>query len=123
MLWPLFNSAQTQAAMFKSIARWWAARRAPSPMEEALMTPADNADTGAMGGKAPTEFMVKTDAGEDLIAFNVESRYAANVEKATSVIPAERAPNGEDQGVAPPGSTSASGNISAARRPIRSRTE
>ena len=49
MLWPLFNSAQTQAAMFKSIARWWAARRAPSPMEEALMTPADNADQAMVG--------------------------------------------------------------------------
>jgi prolyl-tRNA synthetase len=48
-----------------------------------------DADTGAMGGKASTEFMVKTDAGEDLIAFNVESKYAANVEKATSVLPKE----------------------------------
>lgn len=45
------------------------------------------ADTGAMGGSASTEFMVRTDAGEDLIAFNVESGYAANVEKATSIIP------------------------------------
>lgn len=43
-----------------------------------------DADSGAMGGSASTEFMVKTDAGEDLIAYNVESGYAANVEKATS---------------------------------------
>lgn len=43
-----------------------------------------DADSGAMGGSASTEFMVRTDAGEDLIAFNVESGYAANVEKATS---------------------------------------
>jgi prolyl-tRNA synthetase len=47
-----------------------------------------DADTGAMGGSASTEFMVVTDAGEDLIAFNAESGYAANVEKATSVLPA-----------------------------------
>lgn len=49
-----------------------------------------DADTGAMGGKASTEFMVKTDAGEDLIAFNLESGYAANVEKATSVLAKEQ---------------------------------
>jgi prolyl-tRNA synthetase len=45
------------------------------------------ADVGAMGGTGSTEFMVKTDAGEDLIAFNIESGYAANVEKATSILP------------------------------------
>lgn len=42
------------------------------------------ASSGAMGGSASTEFMVKTDAGEDLIAFCNNCDYAANVEKATS---------------------------------------
>ncbi len=41
------------------------------------------ADSGAMGGSASQEFMVYTDAGEDLIASS-SSGYAANVEKATS---------------------------------------
>jgi prolyl-tRNA synthetase len=41
------------------------------------------ADSGAMGGFQSQEFMVYTDAGEDLIASSA-SGYAANVEKATS---------------------------------------
>lgn len=41
------------------------------------------ADSGSMGGSASQEFMVYTDAGEDLIASSA-SGYAANVEKATS---------------------------------------
>ena len=41
------------------------------------------ADSGAMGGTGSQEFMVSTDAGEDLIASSL-SGYAANVEKATS---------------------------------------
>ena len=45
------------------------------------------ASSGAMGGSASTEFMVKTDAGEDLIAVCAESGYAANLEKATSKLP------------------------------------
>ncbi len=45
------------------------------------------ASSGAMGGSASTEFMVRTDAGEDLIAVNEESGYAANLEKATSKLP------------------------------------
>ena len=44
------------------------------------------ADSGAMGGSASQEFMVYTDAGEDLIASSA-SGYAANVEKATSKLP------------------------------------
>lgn len=44
------------------------------------------ASSGAMGGSASTEFMVKTDAGEDLIATCDTCDYAANVEKATSRI-------------------------------------
>ncbi len=42
------------------------------------------ASSGAMGGSASTEFMVRTDAGEDLIAVCGDCGYAANVEKATS---------------------------------------
>jgi len=41
------------------------------------------ADSGAMGGSQSQEFMVYTDAGEDLIA-SCECGYAANIEKATS---------------------------------------
>jgi len=41
------------------------------------------ADSGSMGGSASQEYMVYTDAGEDLIASSA-SGYAANVEKATS---------------------------------------
>jgi prolyl-tRNA synthetase len=44
------------------------------------------ASSGSMGGSASTEFMVRTDAGEDLIA--VSAGYAANLEKATSSLPA-----------------------------------
>jgi prolyl-tRNA synthetase len=42
------------------------------------------ADSGAMGGKDSQEFMVYTDAGEDLIASCAACGYAANMEKATS---------------------------------------
>jgi prolyl-tRNA synthetase len=42
------------------------------------------ASSGAMGGTASNEFMVKTDAGEDLIATCDKCDYAANLEKATS---------------------------------------
>ena len=42
------------------------------------------ADSGAMGGSQSQEFMVYTEAGEDLIASNAEAGYAANIEKATS---------------------------------------
>ncbi len=41
------------------------------------------ADSGAMGGSQSQEFMVYTDAGEDLIASSA-SGYAANLEKAVS---------------------------------------
>ncbi len=52
------------------------------------------ASSGAMGGSASTEFMVRTDAGEDLIATCESCAYAANVEKATSRI----APVNDDPG-------------------------
>lgn len=42
------------------------------------------ADSGAMGGSQSQEFMVYTEAGEDLIASCAACRYAANMEKATS---------------------------------------
>ena len=42
------------------------------------------ADSGAMGGSGSQEFMVYTEAGEDLIVSCAESGYAANMEKATS---------------------------------------
>ena len=42
------------------------------------------ADSGAMGGSRSQEFMVYTDAGEDLIASCPVCGYAANLEKATS---------------------------------------
>jgi prolyl-tRNA synthetase len=54
------------------------------------------ADSGAMGGTGSQEFMVSTEAGEDLIASS-SSGYAANVEKATSKLAAvaDLAPTGD----------------------------
>ena len=51
------------------------------------------ASSGAMGGSESSEFVAKTDAGEDLIASCANCGYAANVEKATS-----RLPSIEDEG-------------------------
>ncbi len=42
------------------------------------------AHSGAMGGSQSHEFMVKTDAGEDLVVTCAQCGYAANLEKATS---------------------------------------
>ncbi|MBK9518209.1 MAG: proline--tRNA ligase [Anaeromyxobacter sp.] len=42
------------------------------------------AHSGAMGGSGSQEFMVRTDAGEDLVAACAACRYAANTETATS---------------------------------------
>ena len=42
------------------------------------------AHSGAMGGSGSQEFMVRTDAGEDLVAACPTCRYAANTETATS---------------------------------------
>ncbi|MDQ2833817.1 MAG: proline--tRNA ligase [Acidobacteriota bacterium] len=54
------------------------------------------ADSGAMGGSGSQEFMVYTEAGEDLIASS-SSGYAANLEKATSRLApvADLAPTGD----------------------------
>jgi prolyl-tRNA synthetase len=45
------------------------------------------ASSGSMGGSESSEFVAKTDAGEDLIASCSNCDYAANVEKATSRLP------------------------------------
>ena len=45
------------------------------------------ADSGAMGGSQSQEFMVYAEAGEDLIASCPACNYAANIEKATSLLP------------------------------------
>ncbi|HEX5630958.1 MAG TPA: proline--tRNA ligase [Acidimicrobiia bacterium] len=47
-----------------------------------------HASSGWMGGKESVEFMVEAAAGEDEIAYCPNCRYAANLEKATSVLPA-----------------------------------
>lgn len=46
------------------------------------------ASSGAMGGSQSTEFMVRTDAGEDTIIKCTSCAYSANAEKATSRIEA-----------------------------------
>ncbi|MCW8450170.1 proline--tRNA ligase [Legionella quinlivanii] len=51
------------------------------------------ADTGAIGGSASHEFQVLADSGEDIIFYSNESDYAANVEQASSVIPAKASPD------------------------------
>jgi prolyl-tRNA synthetase len=45
------------------------------------------ASSGAMGGSGSEEFMVKSEAGEDTVAYCETSGYAANVEVAVSRIP------------------------------------
>ena len=65
------------------------------------------ADSGAMGGSQSQEFMVYTDAGEDLIASCPVCGYAANLEKATSklepVIEMEATGDGTPELVSTPG--------------------
>ena len=64
------------------------------------------ADSGAMGGKESHEFMVFTEAGEDLVASCSNCEYSANIEKATARLkPADVLPdrgNGQPQEVATP---------------------
>ncbi|UPQ88581.1 proline--tRNA ligase [Vibrio sinaloensis] len=50
------------------------------------------ADSGAIGGSGSQEFHVLAESGEDLIAFSTESDYAANIEKAEALAPADAAP-------------------------------
>jgi prolyl-tRNA synthetase len=47
------------------------------------------AHSGAMGGSESSEFMVRTEAGEDLVAACPRCHYAANTETATSRLPEE----------------------------------
>src|SRR5437016_13599932 len=56
--------------------------------------------SGAMGGSCSTEFMVRTDAGEDLIASCENCGYAANTEKAESRV--ETADKYKAAGESPP---------------------
>ncbi len=44
------------------------------------------ADTGAIGGEVSHEFQVLAESGEDVIAYSDDSDYAANVERATSLV-------------------------------------
>src|SRR5271163_292566 len=55
------------------------------------------ADSGAMGGSQSQEFMVYTDAGEDLIVSCPTGDYAANLEKAISrlLVEEDLAPSGD----------------------------
>jgi len=68
------------------------------------------ADSGAMGGSQSQEFMVYTDAGEDLIVSCPKCDYAANLEKATSrldpVKELEPTGNGKPELVHTPGKAS-----------------
>src|SRR5213079_1380950 len=50
-----------------------------------LQAIAVEADSGAMGGSQSHEFMVPSDAGEDLVAICAQCGYHANLEKAVSV--------------------------------------
>ena len=50
------------------------------------------ADNGSIGGSGSHEFHVLADSGEDTIAFSNSSDYAANLEKAESLLP-EKAPD------------------------------
>jgi len=54
------------------------------------------ASSGSMGGSESSEFVAKTDAGEDLIARCPNCGYAANTEKATSRLPAVEDEPGPD---------------------------
>jgi prolyl-tRNA synthetase len=56
-----------------------------------------HADSGAMGGSGSQEFMVYTDAGEDLVVSCPDCGYAANLEKAMSRLESveELAPTGD----------------------------
>jgi prolyl-tRNA synthetase len=59
-----------------------------------LETLAVEASSGAMGGSESVEFMLASDAGEDWVASCPACGYAANVEKARSLVPAVEAAAG-----------------------------
>jgi prolyl-tRNA synthetase len=56
-----------------------------------------HASSGAMGGKESVEFMVRSDVGEDEVAACPTGDYAANLETATSTLPAIDDPVGPSQ--------------------------
>jgi prolyl-tRNA synthetase len=57
-----------------------------------------DASSGSMGGSASVEFMCPSEAGEDLVARCPNCGYAANIEKATSVV----APVADEAGAVEP---------------------
>ncbi|HEY8068986.1 MAG TPA: proline--tRNA ligase [Burkholderiales bacterium] len=65
------------------------------------------ADTGAIGGTGSHEFQVLADSGEDAIAWAPESDYAANLELAEAMAPAEprKKPSEDMRKVPTPGKT------------------
>ncbi len=64
-----------------------------------------DADSGAIGGDVSHEFMVLTDAGEDLVAVSENGDYAANLERATAHFagPAQHSPGAAIRDVHTPG--------------------
>lgn len=54
------------------------------------------ADTGSIGGNASHEFHVLASSGEDAIAFSSDGHYAANVELAEAIAPAEARPQASE---------------------------
>jgi prolyl-tRNA synthetase len=48
------------------------------------------ASSGAMGGSGSQEFMMESESGEDVLALDQEGGYAANLEVATSRVPAAK---------------------------------
>ncbi|AOB32494.1 proline--tRNA ligase [Bordetella sp. H567] len=63
------------------------------------------ADTGSIGGTRSHEFQVIADTGEDLIVYNPETQYAANIElaEAAALIPQRQAPTRALEAVPTPG--------------------
>src|SRR5271166_6514918 len=59
------------------------------------------ASSGNMGGSDSVEFMCPSSAGEDLVATCPNCGYAANLEKATSALPAVEDPAPDTEGGAP----------------------
>jgi len=63
------------------------------------------ADTGSIGGSRSHEFQVIADTGEDLLVYNPESAYAANIELAAApcLLPRRAAPTEAMEAVPTPG--------------------
>jgi len=55
-----------------------------------LKTTVAEADSGAMGGSHSQEFLVLSPAGEDFVAIDAGTGFAANLEKANAPLPAEK---------------------------------